>query len=367
MITLQEKDLMGTKYIATRFHFTLTLLSLLLSGSSWASTIDAMVANAPGSVSQPQSTALETPAPSPSEEFLKQVRVNSRRQAAGAAFNLSVIAAGRNDFASARSLIEEAMQLSPSNPDYLRAAAGIAYSTREYDKAEKYQVMVVEIARSALGPDDLRVAELLDELGTVYAAQTRYSEAESLLKQSLAIREQGSGKLHPSLAGSLNGLAGLAMQGGRFDEAEQLLKRALHIFETSVDTDPSDTAMAMHNLGDFYANQKRFSEAKVLYQQAMLIWADIPAKDRLELAVSLNELGSFYHSQQRLDEAKPQFELVITLLSGDFGRDHSYVRTAMSGLENLKLDRERRSEVKAFSQSMFDELQAQLSKHNRVN
>jgi hypothetical protein len=99
--------MMGTKYIATRFHFTLTLFSLLLSGSSWASTIDAMVANTPGSVGQPQSTATETSPPSPSEEFLKQVRVNSRRQAAGAAFNLSVIAAGRNDFTSARSLIEE--------------------------------------------------------------------------------------------------------------------------------------------------------------------------------------------------------------------------------------------------------------------
>jgi len=358
---------MGTKFIATRLHFTLTLLSLLLSGSSWASTIDMLVANDPGSVSQLQSTALETPPPSPSEEFLKQVRVNSRRQAAGAAFNLSVIAAGRNDFTSARSLIEEAIQLSPLNPDYLRAAAGIAYSIREYDKAEEYQVMVVEIARSALGTDDLRVAELLDELGIVYVAQNRYSEAESLLKQSLAIREKSSGELHPSLAGSLNDLAGFAMQGGRFDEAEQLLKRALHILDTSGDANQSDTAMAMHNLGDFYANQKRFSEANVYYQRAMLVWEETSVKDRLELAATLNELGSFYHSQQRLDEAKPQFELVITLLSGDFGQDHSYVRTALSGLENLKLDRERRSEVKAFSQNMFDELQAQLSKHNRVN
>lgn len=157
------------------------------------------------------------------------------------------------------------------------------------------------------------------------------------------------------------------MQGGRFDVAERLLKRALHILETSVDTDQSDTAMAMHNLGNFYANQKRFPEAKALYQRAMLVWEEPPAKDRLELAVSLNELGSFYHSQQRLDEAKPQFELVITLLSGDFGQNHSYVRTAMSGLENLKIDRERRSEVKDFSQKMFDELQAQLSKRNRVN
>jgi tetratricopeptide (TPR) repeat protein len=358
---------MGAKCIATRFHVTLILLSLILSGSGRASVIGVLDKNAPGLVSQPQSTAVEAPSPSTSEAFLEQVRVNSRRQAAEAAFNLSVIAAGRMDFTLAGTLIEEAIQLNPSNLDYLRAAAGIAYSTREYDKAEEYQLTVLEIARSALGPDDLRVAAVLDELGIVYVAQNRYSEAESLLKQSLAIREQGSGKMHPSIAGSLNNLAGFAMQGGRFDEAEQLLKRALHILETSVDTDPSDTAMAMHNLGDLHANQKRFSEANALYQRAMLVWKEAPAKDRLELAATLNELGSFYHSQQRLDEAKPQFELVITLLSGDFGQDHPHVRTAMSGLDYLKIDREKRSEVKDFSQKMFDELRAQLSERNRVN
>ena len=358
---------MGMKDMATRFHFTLTLFSLLLSGSGWASVIEVLDDNAAGSVSQPQSTAFETPSPSPLEAFLKQVRVNSRRQAAEAAFNLSVIAAGRNDFTSARTLIEEAMQLSPSNPNYLRAAAGIAYSTRVYDKAEEYQLMVLEIARSAFGPDDLRVAELLDELGAVYVAQKRYSEAESLLKQILAIHEQSSGKMHPSLAGSLNDLAGFALEGGRFDEAEQLLRRALHILETSVDKDRSDAAMAMHNLGDFYANQKRFSEAKALHHQAVLIWEETSVKDRLELATILNELGSFYHSRKRLDEAKLQFELVITLLSEGFGQDHPHVRTARAGLENLKIDREKRSEVNKFSQRMFDELQTRLSEHSHVD
>ena len=359
--------LMGMNDTATKFHFILTLLSLFLSGSSWASTIDVPGEDTPASASQSQGIVTETPSPSTPEMLLKQVRVNSRRQAAEAAFNLSVIAAGRGDFVLAESLIEEAMQLSPSSPDYLRAAAGIAYNTGAYDKAEEYQVMVLEMARSALGPDDLRVAMILEELGTVYFAQKRYPEAESLLQQSLAVREQDSGKMHPSLAGSLNDLAGFAIQDGRFDEAEQLLKRALHILEESVDADLSDTAMAMHNLGDFYTGQKRFSEAKALYQRAILAWEEHPAKDRLELAASLNELGSFYHSQQRLDEAKQQFELVITLLSGDFGRDHSYVRTAVSGLENLKIDRERHSEARDFSQKMFDELQALLSERNRVS
>jgi hypothetical protein len=44
--------------------------------------------------------------------------------------------------------------------------------------------MVLEIARSALGSDDLRGAVIMDDLGVGYVAQNRYSEADSLLKQA---------------------------------------------------------------------------------------------------------------------------------------------------------------------------------------
>ncbi|HHJ15080.1 MAG TPA: tetratricopeptide repeat protein [Gammaproteobacteria bacterium] len=358
---------MGARNTATRLHILLTLLSLLMSGSSWASAIGDRIENAPGRDSQAQGAVVEMPPASAPEVLLKQVRVSSRKQAAEAAFNLSVIAAQRGELVSAATLIEEALLLAPENPVYLRAAAGIAYTAGAYDRAEAYQLRVLEMARSAYGPDDLRLATLMDELGAVYFELNRYARTETLLRQGLAIREQGAGKMHPSLAGTLNDLAGFAMQDGRFDEAEQLLQRALHILEADAGTNLSNAAMAMHNLGDFYTNRKRFPEAQVLYRRATLVWEGLPEEERLDVAASLNELGRFYASQQRLDEAKPQFELVITLLSSDFGKDHSYVRTAMSGLKALAAERQRRVEAREFSQKMFDELRAQLAGSNSVN
>ena len=369
-ITLGEPP-MSMNINGTRSHFMLILFTMVLFGIGRVSASDVFQQQVAEPVSLLNDAAAEMPSPSVSEVFLEQVRVNSRKQAAEAAYNLAIVAVNREDLASAQVLIEEALQIQPSNPNYLLAAARVATITGEYNTAEQYQLKTLEVAQSMLGPDDLRIAALMDELSTIYIAQSRYQEAEALLRQGLEFREQALGETHPSVAGSLNNLAGFAMKDRRFDEAEKLLKRTLHILKTSSDTSSDtahpDAAIAMHNLGDFYTSQKRFSEAEDLYRQALTIWVVTPAKFRLQLAVYLNELGNFYQSQNRLDEARPQFDLVITLLSDEFGQDHPYISVARTGLEALKDAREKRSEVSNFSQRLFDELQAQISEYSQVN
>lgn len=150
---------MNTKDLAATYRFALILLSLFLSGELWASKM-ATLEELP--LSRRQSVENKTASDTLSENFLKQVRINSRLQAAGASFNLGVIAAEKKDFTKARLLTEEAIQLKPSDPNYLRVAAEIAFLNLEYDKAEEYQLKVLEFVRSAHEPDDLLVAEMLD-------------------------------------------------------------------------------------------------------------------------------------------------------------------------------------------------------------
>lgn len=354
---------MHTNKMATKVRFITIVLSLAITGSSWATIPDTLEKKTTTSTSQAQGTATEdAPSSIPaSEAFLQQVRISSRWQAAEAAFNLSVIAAGHDDMPLAHTLIEEALQLNPSDPNYLRAAAGIAFATREYDIAETHLLKLLELARSTPETEQGKIATVLDELSMIYLAQDRPLEAENALKQGLQIREQALGEKHPSLAGTLSHLAGFAMTAGRFQEAEQLLQRTLHILENSLGTDHSETAMALHNLADLYSNQQRFPEAENYYRQAATIWKVIPAEQRLELTAALNELGSFYLSERRLNEAQPQFNLVLSLLAEDFDQDHPHIRTARDGLKILEQAQQKRGEVEELSQNIFDELQMQLS------
>ena len=55
--------------------------------------------------------------------------------------------------------------------------------------------------------------------------------AEPLYKRALAIYEKALGPDHPSVAESLNSLAGFYHAQGSYAEAETLYRRALAIFE----------------------------------------------------------------------------------------------------------------------------------------
>src|SRR6516164_9748661 len=67
----------------------------------------------------------------------------------------------------------------------------------------------------------------LDQQALRLRQQGRYTEAEPLYQQALAIREKALGQDHPDVAASLNNLAVLYYSEGRYAEAEPLYKRAL--------------------------------------------------------------------------------------------------------------------------------------------
>jgi tetratricopeptide (TPR) repeat protein len=52
----------------------------------------------------------------------------------------------------------------------------------------------------AHGPDELNVAQSLNNLAELYRAQGRYTDAEPLLRRALAIWEKALGSDHPYLA-----------------------------------------------------------------------------------------------------------------------------------------------------------------------
>jgi tetratricopeptide (TPR) repeat protein len=155
-----------------RIPVTLILFLMGLSAVNPASASTVLQQQGAGPVSQLNDAATEMPPPSAAEALLEQVRVNSRQQAAEAAYNLAIVAVNKDDLASAQTLIEEAIQIQPSNPNYLLRAARVAYRAGEYNAAERYQLKTLEIAQSMLGPDDLKLALLMDELSSIYIAQS---------------------------------------------------------------------------------------------------------------------------------------------------------------------------------------------------
>ncbi|MHC4148316.1 MAG: tetratricopeptide repeat protein [Planctomycetota bacterium] len=106
-----------------------------------------------------------------------------------------------------------------------RDAARAAIQQGNYAEAVK-QVKAALSAAETFGPNDPRLAETLDTLAFLYAAQGKYAEAEPLYKRALAIREKVLGPDHLKLAFTLTGYAAVLRKTGRATEAAKLEARA---------------------------------------------------------------------------------------------------------------------------------------------
>jgi CHAT domain-containing protein len=91
------------------------------------------------------------------------------------------------------------------------------------------------IREKTLGVIHPDVAISLNNLASLYFAQSRYADAEPLHKRALAIREEGLGPNHPDVAISLNNLAWLFQAEGRYADALPIIQRTVSQNSTQKD------------------------------------------------------------------------------------------------------------------------------------
>ena len=75
----------------------------------------------------------------------------------------------------------------------------------------------------------------LNSLAQSYEENGNYTDAETALKQVLAIREKSLGKIHLLVAQSVNNLAACLAKQGKNSEAEPLFQRALSAVQKTGD------------------------------------------------------------------------------------------------------------------------------------
>ena len=103
------------------------------------------------------------------------------------------------------------------------------YQKGQYDRAVVVAKKALDMAEKAVGPNHPSVATSLNNLAGLYGTQGRYAEAEPLYRRSLAIREKALGPDYPDVAATLENIAKLHRTIGRAKEAESLEARAARI------------------------------------------------------------------------------------------------------------------------------------------
>jgi tetratricopeptide (TPR) repeat protein len=145
-----------------------------------------------------------------------------------------------------------------------------AFVDGKYQEADTLWKTALATAEK-LGPNDLKVAQTINQMTHLFVHEKRYDEAVPLLKRALDIRVKSLGENNMLTAENVGNLALIDHKLGDDLEAEKLYKRALEIKEKKLGDRSPSVAITKSNLAGLYAEMKNCTEAKTLYIDALAI------------------------------------------------------------------------------------------------
>ncbi len=205
----------------------------------------------------------------------------------------------------------------------------------KYTKAEPLYKRALKIDEKAFGLDHPFVTSDMNNLAMLYYDQGKYTEAEPLYKRALKVDEKAFGLGHPTVATDLNNLGELYRAQGKYVKAEPMYIRALEINEKSLRKDHPEIAKNLTNLASSYYDQGKYSEAEPLYKRALNIFEKSFGENHPNVAVSLNNLALLYKTQRKYAEAEPLYLRTLQIWKEKLGEQHPNTITVLINIAIL--------------------------------
>jgi tetratricopeptide (TPR) repeat protein len=127
---------------------------------------------------------------------------------------------------------------------------GFYLSSRGRDvEAERLLENIIADREQLFGPDDLDALAVMDDLAWVYRRRGRYGDAE-MFERVLEGRKTQLGPEHGNTLNTMSNLADVYICQERFDDAETLLKQTFQSQESQLGPEDDDTFRTMNLLAD---------------------------------------------------------------------------------------------------------------------
>ncbi|MEO0533337.1 MAG: tetratricopeptide repeat protein [Cyanobacteria bacterium P01_A01_bin.123] len=259
-----------------------------------------------------------------------------------------------------RALATSKLLLDETHPEIANCLNNLAvlYDKQgRYSEAELLHQEVLAIRKRL----SIKAASSLNSLAGVYLKQGRYSEAEPLLQESLAVRKQLLGNEHIDVASSLNHLAFLHTKQGRYSEAEPLLQEALSMRKQLLGDTHPDVASSLNNLAMVYFHQGCYSRTKLRLEEAIKIYEQLFGKTHPDIAQCLNNLGLLHCKQKHYGEAERRLKDCLAMRKRLLGESHPNMAESMNNLAAVYCHQGRYSEAELLFQEALS-MRKQLDK-----
>jgi CHAT domain-containing protein/Tfp pilus assembly protein PilF len=208
----------------------------------------------------------------------------------------------------------------------------------KYAEAEGLLIRALTIDVKALGPDDPKIASILNNLGEAYREQGKYADAEHVYLRAMAIDARAYGQDSGELVPVLNNLGLLYGAEGRNSEAEALHLRALAIAPKAYGKDSIAVAITLNCLGTLYMGQRRYADAEPLMRRSLEIRQKVLPPDHPDIGTALNNLAAIYLAEDKYADAEPLFQKALSIDQSRHGKDHPVVAIDLNNLAALDRD-----------------------------
>jgi len=175
--------------------------------------------------------------------------------------------------------------------------------------------------------------------------QNRHAEAETIYRQSIAIRRKLWGEEHPELANTLDNLALTLKEQNKLVEAETVVREALGMQRKLLGSEHPDVATSLYVLGLILESQGRLSEAEQVSRETLLLRRKLLPAQHWHLSDSVRLLAEVLEGQGKQVEADTLYYELFQIQRAGLKADDPRLAAVLAGRAHALLTRRRFSDA----------------------
>jgi len=201
-----------------------------------------------------------------------------------------------------------------------------------YQEAEQLLRRSLELSKKVYGEADLKTAECMHSLATLYYYTANFSESERLFRESLACKVFVLGENDPSIAKTMNDLGAILYVQGKIDEAEVVWRELLQSYEELSTPDDDSVASVLNNLGIILRSKGSGNTAIEYFTRARALIEKSYGSRSIANINIISNLAITYEELENWDYADKLYKLALEISESTFGIYHENVALHFSNL-----------------------------------
>lgn len=201
--------------------------------------------------------------------------------------------------------------------------ASVYNSNGEPRKAIEYRQKALNIRLKNLDANNPLIAYSYNSIGNAYISIREFDKAIEYHNKALNIRLKNLGADHLDVGQSYYNLGATYFEKGQFDQAIIFCQKALEIRLKGLDQNHPKVAQTYTVMGNSFRENEEFDDALECHKKALEIYLSALSSDNTWVAYSYNNLGTTYVKKGKYNIAILYFQKALNIQLKNLGKEHA--------------------------------------------